>query len=116
MSRRIAQVGSAVHSQACSIIHIKPYIVILLWHSVVLGDEKNKTKHPNPHFFPLVSYIYLFYHNCQFLVRRFSHRGRLHQYEATFDILKFSLAVRLRGHVYSFSLFASSRPRYQAEF
>ena len=41
-----------------------------------------------------------------------------------FDILKFSIAARLRGHkqrklndhVYSFLLFVSSGPRYQAEF
>jgi len=41
-----------------------------------------------------------------------------------FNILKFSLAARLRGHkqrklndhVYSFLLFVSSRPHYQTEF
>ena len=44
--------------------------------------------------------------------------------QTTFDISKFSLVARLRGHkqrklndhVYSFLLFVSSRPRYQAEF
>ena len=42
----------------------------------------------------------------------------------TFDILKFSMAVRLRGHkqrkltdhVFSFPLFVSSKPHYEAEF
>jgi len=38
-----------------------------------------------------------------------------------FDVLKFSLAVRLGGHkqkklIYSFLLFAFFRPHYQAEF
>ena len=41
-----------------------------------------------------------------------------------FDVLKFSMAAKLRGHkerklndhVYSFLLFVSSRPHYQAEF
>ena len=45
-------------------------------------------------------------------------------HKTTFDILKFSLASRLRGHkqrnlndhVYSFLLFVSSKPHYRAEF
>ena len=37
-------------------------------------------KNPNPHLIFLVSYTFLLYQNCQFLVRRFSHRGCLHQF------------------------------------
>ena len=60
-------------------------------------------------------------------------RGFVHRFQigfskpfqkTNFDILKFSLAAMPRGHkqtelndhVYSFCLFVSSRPHYQAEF